>query len=110
LAVNKLARTFAAQVEALKKHRSTGEQTIKVEHVTINEGGQAIVGIVKPQGGGGAAKIESQPHEPCASVSKSPSLLGHVEANGQAMPGACGAQPEGVPVSRSMGRRADGTN
>jgi hypothetical protein len=108
LAVNKLARTFAAQVEALKKHRSAGEQTIKVEHVTVNEGGQAIVGIVKPQGGGGAAKTESQPHEPCASVSKSPSLLGHVEANGQAMPGACGAQPEGVPVSRSMGGRANG--
>jgi hypothetical protein len=108
LAVNKLARTFATQVEALKKHRSAGEQTIKVEHVTVNEGGQAIVGIVKPQGGGGAAKIESQPHEPCASVSKSPSLLGHVEANGQAMPGACGAQPEGVPVSRSMGGRANG--
>ena len=52
LAVNKLARTFAAQVEALKKHRSAGEQTIKVEHVTVNEGGQAIVGIVKPQGVG----------------------------------------------------------
>ena len=44
MAVNKLARTFAAQVEALKKHRSAGEQTIKVEHVTVNEGGQAIVG------------------------------------------------------------------
>jgi hypothetical protein len=49
--VNKLARTFAAQVEALKRHRSAGEQTIKVEHVTVNEGGQAVVGIVHPQGG-----------------------------------------------------------
>ena len=110
LAVNKLARTFAAQVEALKKHRSAGEQTIKVEHVTVNEGGQAIVGIVKPQGGGGAAKIESQPHEPCASVAESPSLLGHVEANGQALPSPGGARPEGVPVSRSKGRRANGTS
>ena len=45
LGVDKLARTFASQVEALKKHRSAGEQTIKVEHVTVNEGGQAILGM-----------------------------------------------------------------
>jgi len=45
-AFNKLARTFAAQVEALKRYRSAGEQTVRVEHVTVNEGGQAIVGNV----------------------------------------------------------------
>jgi hypothetical protein len=45
-ALNKLARTFAIQVEALKKYRSGGEQTIKVQHVTVNDGGQAIVGNV----------------------------------------------------------------
>ena len=44
--LNKLTRTFAAQVEALKRYRSAGEQTIKVQHVTVNEGGQAIVGNV----------------------------------------------------------------
>ena len=38
-AFNKLARTFAAQVEALKRYRSGGEQTVRVEHVTVNEGG-----------------------------------------------------------------------
>jgi hypothetical protein len=37
--LNKLARTFAVQFEALKKYRSTGEQTIKVQHVTVNDGG-----------------------------------------------------------------------
>ena len=46
---------FRGQVEALKKYRSAGEQTIKVQHVTVNEGGQAIVGNVS-QGGGGSAK------------------------------------------------------
>jgi len=46
LNMNKLARTFAAQVEALKKYRSAGEQTIKVQHATVNDGGQAIVGNV----------------------------------------------------------------
>jgi hypothetical protein len=45
-AFNKLARTFAAQVEALKRYRSKGEQKVIVEHVTVNEGGQAIVGQV----------------------------------------------------------------
>ena len=40
--LNKLARTFAAQVEALKKYRSAGEQTIKVQHVTVNEGGRPL--------------------------------------------------------------------
>ena len=44
--LNKLARTFAAQVEALKRYRTGGEQKVTVEHVTVNEGGQAIVGNV----------------------------------------------------------------
>lgn len=43
---NKLLRTFAAQMEALKKHRSTGEQHVTVEHVTVQNGGQAVVGAV----------------------------------------------------------------
>jgi hypothetical protein len=45
-AFNKLTRTFAAQMEALKKYRSTGEQKVTVEHVTVHAGGQAIVGNV----------------------------------------------------------------
>lgn len=61
--LNKLARTFATQVEALKKHRSSGEQNIRVQHVTVNEGGQAIVGPVHT-GGGGSRKSEAQPHGP----------------------------------------------
>jgi hypothetical protein len=43
---NKLLRTFTAQMEALKKHRSTGEQHVTVEHVTVQNGGQAVVGTV----------------------------------------------------------------
>ncbi len=54
-AFNKLARTFAAQVEALKRYRTGGEQKVTVEHVTVNEGGQAIVGNVT-HGGRGASK------------------------------------------------------
>ncbi len=54
-AFNKLARTFASQVEALKRYRTGGEQKVTVEHVTVNEGGQAIVGNVS-HGGRGARK------------------------------------------------------
>ena len=54
-ALNRLARTFAAQMEALKRYRSKGEQRVYVERVTVNEGGQAIVGPVTHGGraGGG---------------------------------------------------------
>ncbi|WP_442580600.1 hypothetical protein ACSBOB_00930 [Mesorhizobium sp. ASY16-5R] len=44
---NKLARTFATQVEALKRYRSKGEQRVIVERVTVHEGGQAVVGVVE---------------------------------------------------------------
>ncbi len=51
----KSLRTFAAQMEALKKYRTGGQQKMIVEHVHVNEGGQAIVGNVN-QGGGGKSK------------------------------------------------------
>ena len=45
-ALNKLARTFTTQMEALKRYRSGGEQKVTVQHVSVSEGGQAIVGNV----------------------------------------------------------------
>ena len=45
-ALNKLARTFATQMETLKRYRTGGQQRVTVEHVTVNAGGQAIVGAV----------------------------------------------------------------
>jgi len=45
----KLMRTFAAQTEALGRHRGKGEQKMTVEHVHVYKGGQAIVGQVGPQ-------------------------------------------------------------
>jgi len=50
-ALNKLARTFAMQMEALKRYRTSGQQKVTVEHVTVNAGGQAIVGAVTHGGG-----------------------------------------------------------
>jgi hypothetical protein len=45
-AVNKLARTFAAQTEALRRYRSGDEPNVTVQHVSVSDGGQAIVGNV----------------------------------------------------------------
>lgn len=43
---NKLMRTYTAQMEALNRHRGKGQQKMTVEHVHVNEGGQAIIGTV----------------------------------------------------------------
>lgn len=43
----KLMRTYAAQMDALNKHRGKGQQKMTVEHVHVNEGGQAIIGNVE---------------------------------------------------------------
>jgi hypothetical protein len=63
-AFNKLARTFSVQMEALKRYRTGGEQKVTVQHVTVNEGGQAIVGTVSQEAGGGGCdkRSEEQPH------------------------------------------------
>ncbi len=34
------------QLEALKRYRTGGEQKVTVQHVTVGEGGQAIVGNI----------------------------------------------------------------
>jgi hypothetical protein len=49
---NKCSRTFAVLVESLARHRGkTTTQRVIVENVTVEAGGQAVVGAV--QGGGG---------------------------------------------------------
>jgi hypothetical protein len=55
-AFNKLCRTFTGQLEALKRYRTGGHQHVTVRHVTVKEGGQAIVGNVSHGGGEGDGK------------------------------------------------------
>ena len=59
---NKLSRSFTVLLEALNRHRGKGQQKVTVEHVTVNAGGQAIVGAVQPPGGGMPSTPEDQPH------------------------------------------------
>jgi len=55
-AVNKLARTFTTQMDTLKRYRAKAQQTVRVERVTVEEGGQAVVGDVSYQRGDGDGK------------------------------------------------------
>jgi hypothetical protein len=43
----RLLRAYATQAEALRRLRNGGSQTVRVEHVHVNEGGQAIIGNVR---------------------------------------------------------------
>src|SRR4029078_12681351 len=59
---SKASRTFTALLEVLNRHRGKGQQKVTVEHVTVNAGGQAIVGNVEGPGGGAQPKSEDRPH------------------------------------------------
>ena len=59
---SKLSRTYTSVLEALNRYRGKGQQKVTVEHVTVNAGGQAIVGTVQAPGEGVLRKNEEQPH------------------------------------------------
>jgi len=46
-AASRLFRAFAMQVEVLRRLRNGGQQFVRVEHVHVNAGGQAVIGNVK---------------------------------------------------------------
>ncbi|HYS88974.1 MAG TPA: hypothetical protein VEN78_28820 [Bradyrhizobium sp.] len=45
-ALGRLARTFPAQIEALNRYRNNGAPAITVQNVSVQDGGNAIVGNV----------------------------------------------------------------
>ncbi|MCK0142539.1 hypothetical protein [Aliiroseovarius sp. F20344] len=52
----RLARAYVGQMEAFRKHRNGGKQTVTVQHVNVQDGGQAIVGNVSDRGRGANEK------------------------------------------------------
>jgi hypothetical protein len=46
-AAARLLRAYATQVEVLRRLRHGGQQYVRVEHVYVNDGGQAVIGNVK---------------------------------------------------------------
>lgn len=105
--LNKLTRTFAAQVETLKRYRLKGEQTITVQHVTVNDGGQAIVGKVQHVPGV-PLNSASQSHELAAPDALGPALLGDLQAHRQPLPSAGGEAQARVPLPRRPRRSPQG--
>ena len=51
--MTKLMRTYTTQVEALSKYRTKGQQKITVQHVNVNDGGQAVIGDIDQGVGNG---------------------------------------------------------
>jgi len=45
-AASKLMRTYAMQAETLRRLRHGGSQHMRIEHVQISEGAQAVIGMV----------------------------------------------------------------
>src|SRR5215212_4611589 len=68
----KLLRTYTAQIEALAKLRRGGEQTVRVEHVHIHPGAQAVVGSVTNHSG----RTEPPPGGRLANVACARSVCG----------------------------------
>ncbi len=99
---NKLVRSYAALVEALDRHRGKGQQTVRVEHVTVNAGGQAIVGAVTRGGGGSGAGSDGRPH--AKAIAHAPELpLRGADAGREPVPVAGGAGQAALPDARRGG-------
>jgi hypothetical protein len=46
-AAARLMKAYAMQVEVLRRLRSGGQQFMRIEHIHVNDGGQAVIGNVK---------------------------------------------------------------
>jgi hypothetical protein len=62
----KLLRTYTAQLEALKRYRSVGEQRVVVQHVnvTAEQAAVQVNPMPSPRGEGHGSKPKDQPHAP----------------------------------------------
>lgn len=113
-ALNRLTRTFAAQMEALKRYRSKGEQVVRVERVYVGPGAQAIVGNVAQGAGGPHPRNEEPTHDANQGRTAIPPPDGtalpiDLTANKAPMPAARGEGQAPLQVSRrSRDRRAKG--
>ena len=87
--LTKLQRTFTAQLEALQRYRGEAPQQVRVEHVHVHEGGQAIVGAVQT-GGGEHSKSKDQPRAPALTHEPSEAPQSEIEAVGETVPVARG--------------------
>lgn len=101
---NKLVRSYAALLEALDRHRGKGQpQVVRVERVTVEAGGQAIVGAVTQGGGGSGAGSDERPHAPGRLAHEPGEPLRGKDTGREPVPVAGGAGEEAVPDARRDG-------
>ena len=75
----RLVRSYAALAETLGRRRQPPEQVVRVERVTVADGGQAIVGTVSHRGAGGrgdGGKSDEQSHAKALGHAPEPALRG----------------------------------
>lgn len=85
----KLLRTYAAQLETLKRYRSKGEQRVVVQHQHVNvtaDRAAVQVNAAPPEGVGAMSNSEEQAHAPCrpaalAHAPQAPLRCPHAEGN-----------------------------
>lgn len=58
----RVSRAFAHLAETMDRRRRGGEQKVRVEHVHVHAGGQAVVGTIERGGGGRQPKTAEQSH------------------------------------------------
>jgi hypothetical protein len=104
---NKLVRSYTTLLEALDRHRGKGQpQVVRVERVTVEASGQAIVGSVAHPGPGGGRHDESEdrPHAQAQAAATlahaaEPALRG-ADAGRQPVPVAGGGREAALPDAR----------
>jgi hypothetical protein len=107
----KFLRTYTTQMETLAKLRRGGQQTVRVEHVHVYNGGQAIVGPVTTGGDGqigGGLENGNQPHALTGAATYALPAGAPVlrQDTGRAgMPIARGEREEAVPDARRRERK-----
>ena len=101
----KLLRTYTMQTEALAKLKRGGEQTVRVEHVHVYSGGQAVVGAVSTQRAEGGVDDERGNQADGAidaraiAFAPSAAMFGP-DAGGDALPESGGDGQEALPDAR----------
>lgn len=92
---NKCSRTFAVLLDSLNKHRGKGQQTVRVEHVTVDARQQTV--NLHPAGGGGTTRGEDQSHAPDSHANEPCAALRGPDALGGAMRLAGSFRPKAMP-------------
>jgi hypothetical protein len=87
-------------MEALIRYRRRGEQTVRVEHVHVHPGGQAVVGIVNNARTAEAERDSYHAARPHALADAPEPALRSPHSERQAMPVAGGEEAAPLPHAR----------